>query len=260
MNLKGKTFIVTGVRRIGKTVAIEMAKQGANLAVTHFPTKEDQRDAEFVCKECENLGIELASFPADLSKETDIKELIYKTTQTFGRLDGLVHMASPYPKTTLGEITQESFDKIMNTIAGSALLLGQAVSQEIQKNTGEDVVAAGKVVGKIKGKLIYFSDWSVLRKPDPNYSVYNAAKAAINAITVSLAKGLAPAITVNAVAPGPILASPDLTEKEDQESMATTPLAHWGGAEEVAKAVLYLLDADFVTGSVLLVDGGRSIA
>ena len=112
--------------------------------------------------------------------------------------------------------------------------------------------------GDIKGKMIFFSDWSVLRNPYPDYSVYNGAKAAVEAIAKTLAKEFAPSITVNVVAPGPILKPDGLAESEDVETMKNTPLKRWGGSIEIAKVVEYLLSADFVTGVVLPVDGGRT--
>jgi len=237
MQLQGKTFILTGARRIGKEVAVALSAKGANLVISYFTTPEE-------------VGLPNSiSVRADLSKEEDIKKLVDEAIKKFGQVDGLIHMAAPYPKTPVGKITMKEFEDINRAIAGSALILGQEVGQKMLKNEGE-----------VKGKIIFFSDWSVLNSPYEDYGAYNAAKAGINSITKTLAKVFAPGITVNAVAPGPILRPPDLTEEESKEALKNTPLGHWGGAEEIAKAVMYLLDADFVTGVILPVDGGRSIA
>ncbi len=237
MQLQGKTFILTGARRIGKEVAVALSAKGANLVISYFTTPEE-------------VGLpDSISVRADLSKEEDIKKLVDEAIKKFGQVDGLIHMAAPYPKTPVGKITMKEFEDINRAIAGSALILGQEVGQKMLKNEGE-----------VKGKIIFFSDWSVLNSPYEDYGAYNAAKAGINSITKTLAKVFAPGITVNAVAPGPILRPPDLTEEESKEALKNTPLGHWGGAEEIAKAVMYLLDADFVTGVILPVDGGRSIA
>ena len=114
--------------------------------------------------------------------------------------------------------------------------------------------------GEVKGKIIFFSDWSVLTRPYKEYIAYNVAKSAVVGLTKSFAKALAPHILVNAIAPGPMLRPPDLTEEENKEVLVGTLLGRWGGAEEITKGVLYLLEADFVTGTVLTIDGGRTIA
>ena len=104
------------------------------------------------------------------------------------------------------------------------------------------------------------SDWSVLLRPYKDYLPYNVAKTAVVGLTKSFAKALAPGILVNAIAPGPMLRPPGLDDKENEEVLANTLLKRWGGAEEITKGVLYLLEADFVTGTVLIIDGGRTIA
>ncbi len=239
MNLKGKTVILTGARRIGKTVAKELAKKGANLAIVYNSSKADALET---VEECRGTGITAEIFQANLSRQDDIKRIVSEVIEKFGSIDGLVHMAAPYPKSLLGSITSEQFDDIMRSIAGSAIFLGQEMSVKMDS-----------------GKIIFLSDWSVLRTPFKNYLVYNAAKAAIDSITKSLAVELAPKISVNAIAPGPILKPPDLTDEENRQVLAQTPLAKWGGSEEIAKAVLYLFESDFTTGVVIPVDGGRSI-
>jgi pteridine reductase len=117
----------------------------------------------------------------------------------------------------------------------------------------------GDPYGKIKGKIVLFSDWSILEKPYPEYLSYNMAKAGIDSLVKALAKQFAPDLTINAIAPGPMLKPPDLSDAENKEALAGTPLGRWGGAEEIAKAVLYLMNTDFVTGVILPVDGGRTI-
>ena len=256
MQLKDKVIILTGAARVGKTVARYLGSKGANLAITYFT---HQVEAEFVCEECSVVGSKSIAVKADLSKTEDIRNLIEETKKQFGRIDGLVHMAAIYPRTPWPALTEADWDKNMNVIAKSTFLLGKMVGTEMLKNEGEDVLNNGQKIGKVKGKIITFSDWSVLTRPYKDYLPYNVAKAAVTALTKSLAKELAPGVLVNAVAPGPILMPPDLSEEDNREVMKNTPLERWGGEEEIAKAVLYLMDADFVTGQVLFVDGGRSI-
>ena len=100
----------------------------------------------------------------------------------------------------------------------------------------------------------------MLARPYKEYLAYNVAKSAVVGLTKSFAKELAPHVLVNAIAPGPMMRPPDLTDEENEEVLAGTLLKKWGGAEEIARGVVYLLESDFVTGQVLTIDGGRSIA
>lgn len=238
MDLKGKNIIITGVRRIGKTVCKALAKNGANLAIVDL-LKED---VDAAVLECKNFNVKILPYQVDFSKPEEINPLIDKIVSDFGQISGLIHMAANYPKTPIGKITLEDFDKTMHIISASSLLLGQKVGSVMKS-----------------GKMIFFSDWSVLKNPYPETAVYNGAKASVEAFTKTLAKHFAPNIMVNAIAPGPILRPADLTDEENEDVMSKTPLKKWGGEEEIVKAILYLLDSDFVTGITLVVDGGRSI-
>src|SRR3989344_9422442 len=107
MDLKDKVIILTGARRIGQTVAEELAKKGAHLAITYRSAKEE---SEAMCKACIAYGVKAEPFMADLSKEEDIKNLISEVKEKFGGIDGLVHMAAPYPRSQMGKITMEEID------------------------------------------------------------------------------------------------------------------------------------------------------
>src|SRR6185295_3784517 len=122
------------------------------------------------------------------------------------------------------------------------------------------LVAKSAAPAMSEGKIVFISDWSVLTQPYKDYLPYNVAKSAIVGLTKSLAKELAPKIHVNCIAPGPILKPDNLSDEDNAEVLKNTPLGKWGGAHEITKAVLYLLDSEFTTGQVLFVDGGRSIA
>ena len=236
MDLNKKTIIITGAARIGQTVAGYLKNKGANLVITYF---RDESEAG-------GLGLPIQ---ADVAKREDVLRVIESAKKEFGNVDGLVHMAAIYEKSLWPDLSEASFDKNMNIIAKSSFLFGKYLGDEMLKNSGE-----------VKGKMIFFSDWSVLTSPYQEYLAYNTAKSAVVGLTKSLAKELAPHILVNAIAPGPMLRPPDLSNEENEEAMANTPLKRWGGAEEIAKGVCYLMDADFVTGQVLTIDGGRSIA
>lgn len=236
MNLENKTIILTGAARIGKKVAEDLKNKGANLVVTYL----DNAD------EVGSLGL---AIKADVSVEKDVRRVVESAMEKFGKIEGLVHMAAIYQKSDWENLNEKSWNKNINVIAKSSFLFGKILGDQMLKNEGD-----------IKGKMIFFSDWSVLARPYKDYLPYNVAKSAVVGLTKSLAKELAPHVLVNAIAPGPILRPKDLSEEENKEVMEKTLLKRWGGPEEISKGVLYLLKADFVTGHVLTIDGGRTIA
>lgn len=237
MDLKDKTIILTGAARIGRTVAEGIAGKGANLVVVYNTKQPDL-----------NLDANVIFVQADLTDPTQVANVISTAKKNFSRIEGLVHMSANYQKTPWAELSEETWNQSMRPIATAAFFMSKAVGDELLKNPGD-----------VKGKIILMSDWSVLKQPYKDYLPYNVAKSAVVGLTKSLAKELAPGIMVNAIAPGPILKPDNLTEEENLEVLKNTPLVRWGGPEEISKAILYLLDADFVTGQVLYVDGGRSI-
>src|SRR3989338_20748 len=107
MELKEKVIILTGARRIGQTVAEELAKKGVHLAITYRSAKEE---SEAMCKACVAYGVKAEPILADLSKEEDIKKLVSEVKEKFGRIDGLVHIAAPYPRSQMSKITMDEID------------------------------------------------------------------------------------------------------------------------------------------------------
>ncbi|MDO8530411.1 MAG: SDR family oxidoreductase [bacterium] len=233
MDLKGKTILITGAARIGQEVARQLKEKGVNLVIAYF---KDEKEAAL------GFGVQ-----ADVSKKEDVQKVVDAAKKEFGSIDGLVHMAAIYERSPWDALDEKAWDKNMNVIAKSTFLFG--------KMAGDEMLSS-----KTDGRMIFFSDWSVLTRPYKDYLAYNAAKSAVVGLTKSFAKELAPHVLVNAIAPGPMLRPPDLTDEENEEVMAGTPLKRWGGEEEIAKGVVYLLESDFVTGQVLTIDGGRSIA
>ncbi|HLD70795.1 MAG TPA: SDR family oxidoreductase [Negativicutes bacterium] len=243
MDINNKTIIITGAARIGQEVARQLKEKGANLVITYF---NDAAEAG-----AHGFGVQ-----ADVTKKADVENVIAAAKEKFGSVDALVHMAATYEKSPWERLSEADFDKNMAVIAKSAFLFGKLAGDEMLKNEA----AFGEGSGVPKGKMIFFSDWSVLNRPYQEYLAYNAAKAAVVGLTKSFAKELAPHVLVNAIAPGPMLRPADLTDAENEEVLSKTLLNRWGGAEEIARGVVYLLEADFITGHVLTIDGGRTIA
>ncbi len=245
MDLTGKVALVTGARRIGADVARALARRGADVAVSYARSK---KEADALVGELVAMGRRAVAFQADLADASACARLVDRTAETLGRLDVLVAMASVYVKTPFDRLNLAEWDRTINVDLRSTFLCAIAAVPHMRKQGG--------------GRIVTFSDW-LSRSGRPRYEgwlPYYVAKSGVMALTEALALELAPdKILVNAVAPGPILAPPETTAEEHQKVADATPLGRWGGGVEIAKAVLALVDSDFITGETLRVDGGRHV-
>jgi len=245
MDLKGKTALITGAKRIGADVARQLAKRGADVAVSYARSK---KEAEDLVAELTASGRRSAAYQADLTDPAACASVVDKAAADFGRLDILITMASVYVATPFDKLNLAEWDKTINVDLRSAFLCAIAAVPHMRKQGG--------------GRIITFSDW-LPRSGRPRYEgwlPYYVAKGGVMALTEALALELAPDnILVNSVAPGPILAPPATTAEEHQKVADATPLGRWGGGIEIAKAVLAFIDSDFITGETLRVDGGRHV-
>ncbi|MGO9056444.1 MAG: SDR family NAD(P)-dependent oxidoreductase [Candidatus Binataceae bacterium] len=242
MDPKGKVALLTGGARIGQVVALALAGRGCALALTY---RNSRGAAESTAAAVRVAGVEAAVVRADATDEVQIKAAVSETVRLLGRLDILINLASTYERTP--DPGALEWSSSMDSNARSAFLFAIHCAPIMKKSGG--------------GRIVNFSDW-LPRSGRPHYrhyTPYYASKAAVAALTESLALDLAPEILVNAVAPGPILAPPDITPDENDQVLRATPLARWGGAEEIAKTVLFLIETDFVTGECIRVDGGRHL-
>lgn len=242
MDLKGKVAMITGGARIGQVVARELASRGCSLALIY---KSSREAAEQTASMARVAGVKAAVLRADAVDESQVRAAVAEAVKSLGRLDILINMASLYVKTP--NPSGSDWSAALDTNAKSVFLFSTCVAPEMKKTGG--------------GRIVNFSDWLPAsgRPHYKDYTPYYTSKAAVAALTQSLALELAPDILVNAIAPGPILAPPDLTPEENARVIEATALAKWGGAGEIAKAVLFLVDTDFVTGECIRVDGGRHL-
>ncbi len=242
MDPRGKVALITGGARIGQVVARALASRGCSLALTYRGSRDA---AEATASEARAAGVKAAIFRADVTDESQVRAAVAETAKSLGRLDILINMASAYVKTP--NPTASDWSSALDSNAKSAFLFSIHAAPIMKKNEG--------------GRIVNFSDWLPAsgRPHYKDYTPYFTSKAAVGALTQSLAVEFAPDILVNAIAPGPILAPPDLTAEENKQVIDATPLARWGGADEIAKAVLFLIDTDFVTGECIRVDGGRHL-
>jgi NAD(P)-dependent dehydrogenase (short-subunit alcohol dehydrogenase family) len=245
MILTDKIVLVTGARRIGAVVATALAKRGADLAV-HYNRSREEADTAVAALRA--LGRRADVFQADLSVPDECRRLVHEVATMFGGLQVVVNMASVYTRRPIDALTDDDWERQMSVDLRATWMVSQAAIPHLR--------AAGG------GRIVNVADWTA-RSGRPRYTgyvPYYVAKAGVLALTEVLALELAKDdILVNAVAPGPIVAPPGTTEEELKEVERATPLGRWGGEEEIAKAVLALVETDFVTGECIRVDGGRHL-
>ena len=245
MTLTGKAILITGGKRMGPVIAQALAREGADVALTWNRSRAEADDAASMVRAAGRRGF---AIQADLSEASGCESAIAEVERACGRLDALVHMASIYEAIPFDDLTPEAWDRQMAVDLRSTFLCARAA-----------VPAMRRVGG---GRIVAFADWVAAsgRPRYPGYLPYYVAKAGVIALVEALALELASDnILVNAIAPGPILPPEELTADERRAVEAATPLGRWGGTEEIAKAVTFLLETAFVTGEVIRVDGGRHV-
>jgi pteridine reductase len=235
----------SGKRRVGAAVAEALAGRGHALVI-HY--RSSAAEAEESVAAYRKRGIEAIAVQADLTDERSTRELVSKSLDHFGRLDVLVTCAAVWQSKPLEDVTaadvRHNFDT--NTL-GTFLCCQHAGLAMVKQPEGGCIVTVG--------------DWAVER-PYKGYAAYFPSKGAIPTLTRTFAVELGsrnPAVRVNCVMPGPVMLPPDLPTAERQQAIDATLVKREGRAENVAQAVLFLIDNDFVTGVCLPVDGGRTV-
>lgn len=245
MDLSNQVALVTGGKRIGAVVAIEMAKHGADIGLCYNRSREE---AEQTAATITQMGRRVFVKQANLTKTEDCEAFVNEGAAALGRLDILVNMASIYVSKPFSELTVEEYDENVAVDMRSAFICSRAAWPHMRRAGG--------------GNIVNFSDW-LSRSGRPRYTgylPYYVAKTGVIGITEALALELAPdKIRVNAIAPGPILAPPETTDEELSAVEKATPLGGWGGEQSIADAVIALLQMGFVTGETIRVDGGRHV-
>jgi NAD(P)-dependent dehydrogenase (short-subunit alcohol dehydrogenase family) len=245
MRLTETVALITGAKRIGLVVAESLAGRGVSVAFSYARSRDEANDG---VRRVEAHGQRGIAVQADLSDPSACQTLVRRTVAELGRLDILINMASVYQQRPFGDLTVDDWDRSINVDLRAAFLCAHAAAPHMRERGG--------------GRIINFSDW-LSKSGRPRYVgflPYYVAKTGVIALTEALALELAPDnILVNAVAPGPVLAPPGTTDEELAAVERSTPLGRWGGEQEIAKAILGLLDSDFITGETVRVDGGRHL-
>lgn len=245
MELRDGAALITGGKRIGAAIAIELARRGMDIALSY---NRSLAEAEETASAVRKAGRRAVLISANLSLGHECQRLVSEAVQSLGRLDVLINMASVYRSVPLEETDEVAWDAVVDVDLKAAYLCARAALPHLR--------AAGKA------RIINFTDWIAAsgRPRYVHYLPYYVAKRGVIGLTEALALELAAdQILVNAIAPGPILAPPGTTAEEMDAVEASTPVGHWGGEDEIVKAVVFLLQSDFVTGETLRVDGGRHV-
>jgi pteridine reductase len=235
----------SGKRRIGWHVAEALAVRGYTLVI-HYRTSG--AEAEESIESFRARGVEAIAMQADLTDECAVRSLVERTVQSFGRLDVLVNCAADWTSKPLEEVSADDVRHFFETNTLATFLCSQhAGLAMVQQPEG--------------GSIITLGDWAIER-PYVNYAAYFPSKGAIPTLTRCLAVELGtrnPHVRVNCILPGPVLLPTDLPEVERRQAIEATLVKREGKPENIAQAVLFFLDNDFVTGTCLSIDGGRSI-
>ena len=245
MMLGGSVALITGGKRIGAVVATALANAGADVALVY---NRSRAEADATAGAVRSAGRRAAVVHADVSDGHACADAVAATVRELGRLDILINMASLYTAKAFDELSPADWDRQLSVDLRASFLFAHAAAPHMAAQGG--------------GRIINFTDWvaASARPRYPGYLPYYVAKAGVKALTEGLALELAERqILVNAIAPGPILAPPEMSADESAAVVKSTPLGRWGGEDEIAKAVLFLVQSDFVTGETIRVDGGRHV-
>jgi len=238
--LNGKVALVTGAaKRLGRASALHLAREGADVVVHYH---HSCAEAQEVVTEITNLGRRAICLPADLARKSDIDKLFADTNKEFGRLDILVNNASNFLHADFTSITEEIWDAALDVNLKAPFFCSQAAAPLLKKNNGV-IINLSDVAG--------FLGWT-------GYIPHSVSKAGVSMLTRVLARALAPEIRVNAIAPGTITMPGDPPELA-ADFIKRAPLQRTGTTEDVTAAISFLLNSPFITGEVLVLDGGRTL-
>ena len=243
MEIKGKTALITGgAHRVGKAMTLALAEKGANVVVNY---NSSAGAAEETAAAARALGVGALAIQCDVSIHDQVKQMISTAAGEFGGIDILINSASWFQKTPFPMEDFSDWFKVFDILIHGSMYCANYIAP-MMKKAGE-------------GAIINIVDSSAWR-PSRNFVAHSVGKAGLLAFTRQLALELAPEISVNAISPGPVLPPPDYSEAQNERVAKRTLLKRWGTPKDVVDAMLYLVQADYVTGEFITVDGGEQYA
>ena len=238
--LKGQVALVTGAgKRLGRAVALRLAEEGADVVI-HY--RDSQAEAKDAVKEIEKLGRRAVAIGADLSQVSEVKRLVDEAGKHFGRLDIVVNSAANFLPASMVSTIEEIWDAALDTNLRAPFFCAQAAAPWLRRT---------------QGVIINFADTGGLLGWT-GYIPHSVSKAGVIMLTKVLAKALAPEVRVNAIAPGTITMEGD-PPKLEADFIKLAPLRRTGTPTDITDSVLFLVQSKFITGQVLVVDGGRTL-
>ncbi len=262
MDIRNRVALVTGgAHRVGKAIALALADAGAHTVITYLSAADE---AAHTTRDIEALGVQALAVRVDQRDPAQIAALFAAVRDRFGRLDILVNSAAIMERKPIFDITPDDWDRTLDTNLRGPFLMAQAAARLMLEERPERTVSdpehnEGESKRKSKdaqGCIVNIADLSALH-PWPSYIAHTVSKAGLVALTKALA--LAPSIRVNAVAPGAVLKPQDWSDACWARLSERIPLGRPGTPDDVAQAVLYLVRSDFITGQLVVLDGGREL-
>lgn len=240
MEIRGKTALITGgAHRVGRAITLGLAGAGANVVINYNTSSSA---AEQTARDAEALGVSALPIQADVADSSQVTAMVDKAKKRFGGVDILINSASIFKKTPFPASDYTLWQRVTGILIDGAFYCSNAV--------------APSMLERGEGAMVFIVDLSVW-EPWPGFAAHSVGKAAMLALSRQLALELAPKVRVNAVAPGPVLPPPDYDAAKIERTAHKTLLNRWGAPEDVVKAVLYFVEAEYVTGEVLAIDGGE---
>ena len=242
--LNGKVALVTGgARRIGRAIALALAEQGAAVAVHYLSSEEE---ATNTVREIKALGVRTEAFAADLSEVEAIRGLVAKVEDSLGPVDIWVNNAAVFGRTPWEQVTEEDWDRFLDTNLKAQFFCAQSVAVGMKERGSGVIINMGSMGG--------MEVW-------PSFIPYSVAKAGLHHMTRLLARALAPEVRVNAIAPGTVVfGEADAADEGNQRFAHRAPLGRVGEGRDIAETALFLCtSAKFITGQIIVVDGGHSL-
>ncbi len=240
MKLQGKVALVTGsAKRLGRAIALALGEHGCQIAV-HYHKSE--KEATETVAALQTMGVKAFPFQADLTEEEQVKAMMHSIAKTFGQLDILVNSAAIFARTPFEQLDGSTWRKFMDANLTSVFLCCRHAAELLNEGEG--------------GVIVNISDTSAFN-PWTGFLPYCISKAGVIALTLGLAKALAPRVRVNCVALGTVLPPEEYDEEWEREMSAKTLLQRLGTPHEVIQAILFCITCDYLTGAIIPLDGGR---
>ena len=243
MDIRGRVALVTGgARRVGRAISLELARAGASIVILYNASGDA---AAKTAQDAVELGVESMTVQCDVSDLDAVQQMAQAVRARFGRLDVLVNSADWFAPHPFPTDDYDTWRRVLDITVHGSFFVSNELAPLLQAQQEAAIV-----------NIVDISVWHAW----PNFTAHAVAKSALLALTRQMALELAPTVRVNAVAPGPVMPQQNHSEEFLRRSADRTLLKRWGAPEDVARAVRFLVESDFMTGEVLRVDGGEQIA